>query len=104
MLHAKHMIDLKQCDCRAPNGSLPYKHRPIPLEMQRPAMLSRVKKTAHFAGGRVDTGNIAALEAVIVETAKSEIRKDCLAMMFASNDVVDFKWKNGVFLRHLAIF
>jgi hypothetical protein len=76
----------------------------LPLKMLGPRLRSRIEKRNGLLRDYIITSDIRALVVVAREASKGKVLRDCRAVMFLGDDVVELVL--GVFklLRHVAVF
>lgn len=97
-------VDFQDSDGRTPNRCLPHQTRAIPLEMLRPLMAARMKKSDDASRTRIASGNIRAFMVVAEKTGQCQVSSSGQAAVLARNNVVNLKREIIVGLEHLAIF
>jgi hypothetical protein len=86
------MVDGQYLDCGPTNRGSANEDGTLPAEMVPPFVSPGVKQSHEVAGVWIDTGDVWALEAIIIGTRQSEIAGYCFAAVLVGNDVVDLEW------------
>jgi hypothetical protein len=64
---------------------------PVPDEVVRPAVVSRMEKANNLSGVRIKPSHVRPLEAIAMDTGEGEILKFSFATMLSCDDVIDLE-------------
>jgi hypothetical protein len=98
MLDPKRMVDGQHVYCGSANRGAAYEYGALPTEMVPPFVSAGVKQPHDSTGVWIETGDVRALEAIVIGARQSEIAGYRFAAVLAGNDVVDLERQQRVCL------
>lgn len=96
------VVDQQKRDGDAAYLTERFQLSPVPAEVRRPIVASRMKQTHDFAA--VNAREVRALETIAVNAGESEIIEGGLSAMLPGDNVVDLEWSGLEVRGQVAIF